>query len=126
VNLLQFKKNPRIRFLCLFRGFRFYPRTNTRRPASERNAVKIFWEPQKFQNQGNAEFGIFRGSLQVFRLPDRSTCRAFPSVRQWRLAAFVPGYGGGSATDFHRLPLIVFSFLFHFLTRTPFIDLKKR
>jgi hypothetical protein len=24
--------------------------------------------------------------------------------RQWHSAAFVPGYGGGSATDFNRLP----------------------
>jgi hypothetical protein len=26
------------------------------------------------------------------------------SYEQWHSAAFVPGYGGGSATDFNRLP----------------------
>ena len=26
---------------------------------------------------------------------------------QWNLSAFVPGYGGGSATAFHRLPFFV-------------------
>jgi len=26
--------------------------------------------------------------------------------RQWHIAAFVPGYGGGSATEFNRLPCL--------------------
>jgi len=42
---------------------------------------------------------------QVFWLPDLPTGRAFPSFRQWQIAAFVPGYSGGTATDSHRLPL---------------------
>jgi len=50
--------------------------------------------------------------FQVFRLPDHSTHRAFPSVMTVALsnpgyAAFVPGYGGGSATDFNRLPFFM-------------------
>jgi len=41
----------------------------------------------------------------VFRLPDHSTCHAFPSLTDsGTTAAFVHGYGGGSATDFHRFP----------------------
>jgi len=52
-----------------------------------------------------AEF--LRFDEQVFRLPDHSTCRAFPSLSDSGIiTAFVPGYGGGSATDFHRLPLL--------------------
>jgi len=44
-------------------------------------------------------------SEQVFRLPDHSFCRAFPSLKDsGNHAAFVPGYGGGTATDSHRLP----------------------
>jgi hypothetical protein len=30
---------------------------------------------------------------------------------QWRVAVFVPGYGGGSATDFNRLPYFNFRHL---------------
>ena len=47
---------------------------------------------------------------QVFRLPDQPICRAFPSfptvtyIPYADIVAFVPGYGGGSATDFNRLP----------------------
>lgn len=53
---------------------------------------------------------------KVFRLPDHLTNRAFP----FRLcgtvalpAAFIPGYGDGSATAFHRLPFYgLFGLLF--------------
>ncbi len=50
-------------------------------------------------------------SGQVFWLPDRPTSCAFPPEtgpgrlhRQWHLAAFVPGYSGGTATALHRFP----------------------
>ena len=42
---------------------------------------------------------------QVFWLPNHPTGRAFPSLEQWRIAAFVIGYSSASATDSHRLPL---------------------
>ena len=42
---------------------------------------------------------------QVFWLPDHTTHRAFPSMKcSVAIAAFVPGYSGGTATDSHRLP----------------------
>jgi hypothetical protein len=42
---------------------------------------------------------------QVFWLPDHPPAAPSHSGEQWHLrAAFVPGYSGGSATDFHRLP----------------------
>jgi hypothetical protein len=45
--------------------------------------------------------------LQVFRLPDHPTCRAFPSHSDSGfIAVLVSGYGGGSATDFNRLPCL--------------------
>jgi hypothetical protein len=44
-------------------------------------------------------------SGQVFWLPDRPTGCAFPRHPvAVALAAFVPGYSGGTATDSHRLP----------------------
>lgn len=44
-------------------------------------------------------------SGQVFWLPDRPTDRAFPNLQDSvAIAAFVPGYSGGTATDSHRLP----------------------
>jgi len=44
-------------------------------------------------------------SGQVFWLPDHTTHRAFPSMKcSVAIAAFVPGYSGGTATDSHRLP----------------------
>ena len=47
---------------------------------------------------------------QVFWLPDLPICHTFPSFRTVVFhVAFVPGYSGGPATDFHRLPLSAFS-----------------
>jgi len=60
-------------------------------------------------------------SRQVFWLPDHPTRRAFPPTvsgsrwsrwgvtryraeEQWLIAAVVPGYSGGTATDLHRFP----------------------
>ena len=40
------------------------------------------------------------GSYYRLRLP----VVRLASVSQWHRAAFVPGYGGGTATDLHRLP----------------------
>jgi hypothetical protein len=41
---------------------------------------------------------------QVFRLPDHPTAAPSHHADSGVLAAFVPGYGGGSATVLHRLP----------------------
>jgi len=50
---------------------------------------------------------IFLRLRQVFWLPDHPL--AAPSRRfknqQWHDAAFVPGYSGGPAPDFNRIPL---------------------
>jgi len=47
---------------------------------------------------------VFR---QVFWLPDLFTCHAFP-LKQINLTVvnvtFIPGYSGGSAPDFNRIP----------------------
>jgi hypothetical protein len=52
---------------------------------------------------------------QVFWLPDHPSYCAFPpvcfpAVTDLRLAVDVPGYSGGSATDLHRVPILLRQF----------------
>lgn len=55
----------------------------------------------------NTEDSSHKTNKKVFRLPDHLTRRVFPFRLYGTVtlpAAFIPGYGDGSATDFHRLP----------------------
>ncbi len=63
--------------------------------------------------RANPGIHLFR---QVFWLPVHPTRLTFPSIRTVALTAFVTGYSGATAADFHRLPFepIMAAWLLHY------------
>ncbi len=95
----------RLSGLFMFAGgesFDEYRQKNVRNPGSAGIRTPVF-VPQHALPKPGEDTDIIKFE-QVFRLPGRPTDRTFPSCWTVVSAVFVSGYGGGSATDFHRLP----------------------
>jgi hypothetical protein len=77
-------------------------------PANAAKSGDAVFHPRCFAKAPNP-----RGATQLFLFRSsgfRIVLLTAPShpFGQWQSAVFVPGYGGGSATDFNRLPYRIF------------------
>ncbi|GEM_PF-7094779 len=99
-------KKPPLPVRCWFRGGAL-PRRHKKIPAPAWSAGDAVFHPSFSRRADHGLDSLPQRPVRpVFWLPDQPKHRAFPFfIHSGLVAMFVPGYSGGSATDFHRLPV---------------------